>query len=255
MKYLGLFLALCTAFDGTLAVAGGVDAQHGQYPWMVSLRELFDVPSTIICGGALISSEWVLTAGHCCKDPQRLLHVVAGDTNTAVNEGSEQHRDVVDVRVHPGWVLDFYTDDLCVLKVSSPFDLSGPYAKAASLPAQDEVTAEGLLATILGWGFKQYTDVLRPNNLQAADVPVISDGECDATMDDAVDYDKNICAGNNGKGSCLGDRGGPLTLVGGDKIVGVFVDGEYRSQTCGYRCDLYTEVAHYRDWISQETGI
>lgn len=43
---------------------GGQVAKEGQFPWQVAVY--FDTSDgTFFCGGALISSSWVLTSGHC----------------------------------------------------------------------------------------------------------------------------------------------------------------------------------------------
>ena len=42
-------------------IAGGDLVTAGKWPWVVSISYL----GKPICGGALINSRWVLTAGHC----------------------------------------------------------------------------------------------------------------------------------------------------------------------------------------------
>ena len=42
-----------------------------EYPWMVALKREGRLPS---CGGSLLNSHWVVTAGHC-KDSSVVLDI------------------------------------------------------------------------------------------------------------------------------------------------------------------------------------
>lgn len=48
-------------------IINGKDAISGQFPYYVFLDVRTSVGETV-CGGSLISSEWILTAGHCLED-------------------------------------------------------------------------------------------------------------------------------------------------------------------------------------------
>lgn len=61
-------------------VAGGNDAEKKAWPWIVSLHD----PTCHLCGGTVISSEWVLSAAHCFIRSEPYQQVQYTDTETPV---------------------------------------------------------------------------------------------------------------------------------------------------------------------------
>ena len=63
-------------------IVGGSEAEVNEYPWLVALyKRGRSLPS---CGGSLINSLWIVTAGHC-HDPSFPLDVaVLGEHDVSV---------------------------------------------------------------------------------------------------------------------------------------------------------------------------
>lgn len=68
-------------------VGGSAVSDPHQYPWMVGLLRGGD----FYCGGALIASQWVLTAAHCIKENIRNVKVVVGEYDIT-NDGETEFR-------------------------------------------------------------------------------------------------------------------------------------------------------------------
>ena len=49
-------------------VIGGQAATLGQFPWQVAVQIDLGGGSQELCGGSIINSKFILTAGHCMRD-------------------------------------------------------------------------------------------------------------------------------------------------------------------------------------------
>jgi secreted trypsin-like serine protease len=244
----------------TVDIIGGSQAAPGEFPFMAAILD-----ETIagtdwnkqFCGGALISSEWVLTAAHCAQGESAGNLAVAVGRTTLSSSTQGQRRAVSEVHVHPQFNSPIsLAHDAALLRLASPVTLA-PVRLATA--ADDGFEAAGTPLTVIGWGnTKTSGQPNYPDQLMKVTVPVVSDASCANSYRNSLDAPTMLCAGQQGKDSCQGDSGGPMfaTAADGSRI-------EMGIVSWGNGCakknfpGVYGEVnnADIRSWITSVSGV
>ncbi|MBI1293768.1 trypsin-like serine protease [bacterium] len=239
-------------------IVGGQPATHGEWPWQVLVQ-----PAGYLCGGSLISTDWVVTAAHCVFDqsnnliPAGQITVVLGEYRRGSNDGSEQQRNISQVVPHPNYRSgQGWDNDIALLRLSTPAQLNQfvqPVLLTLS-PTHDSLVEAGDPSTVTGWGTTSEGGSTSSTLLEV-EVPVVSNRTCNSAYGNITD--NMLCAGftQGGKDACQGDSGGPLVVPngnGGWLLAGVvsFGRGCARPNFPG----VYARVSRYVDWINQNTG-
>merc|ERR1711890_129940 len=178
MKVICLLLVLvaaATAFEtcgkkgSGSRIINGVDAGHGEFPWQISLR--FGRYGHI-CGGTLIGKQHVLCAAHCfgqTKNPNSYT-VRVGEWHLKRRDGSEEDHAVSEVHVHERYNYPKqFNNDIAIMKLKNPVDLSGPYAGLACMPAAGKDYRGHSECQLSGWGTPA-----APSSAPMAAVPTMS---------------------------------------------------------------------------------
>ncbi|XP_046988935.1 trypsin-1-like [Schistocerca americana] len=223
----------------------------GEFPYQVSLQHVVLGLRYHNCGGSILSSTAILTAGHCAVSLGHYV-AVAGDYDLSSNEGSEQEIRVSDQTVHPLYPGGVAANDIAVFTLQSSLSL-GTYVQAISLPSAGSIPAGGSTAVISGWGTTETAST--PDILQTVDVSIIDYETCSQNIDD-LDLGTNpltetmVCTGPiyDGISVCSGDSGGPLAQNG--ELIGVVSWGV---DPCGYpgAPSVFTRVSAHLDFINQ----
>lgn len=265
--------------DNSQKIWGGYITDMEQYPWTVLLQYQTSTGiKKFLCGGALITKRYVVTAAHCLARGDlrgsSLLMVRLGEFDTEQNPDCErdllsgkencapapQDLGIEKVIVHPNYEARSSKrfDDIGLLRLDRDAQFND-FVKPICLPfddtAPDRYAGEELVAT--GWG---RTETMKASNVKLQVwLPVVSNADCGRIYQQKRISigDGQLCAGGVvGKDSCAGDSGGPLMSTGISSRDGrkrYFVAGivSFGPESCGAKDwpGVYTRVSRYTDWI------
>jgi secreted trypsin-like serine protease len=266
-------------------IVGGSTASVATYPWQAAV---VIAPSKLsgnahqrqFCGGSLVTSRIVITAGHCVADSDpdcsfcgtdTLPPVCNAITDPSPGDGTcKLDADDVDVVLGRSKLSDTSQGtefSVQAVKLGTNFDGSFgsgvPRFDAAYLvlsspspqtPVKIAGTDEGTLwdagspVDISGWGLTSESASDTQDTLRSATVNVLPDSTCGDGSVYGSDFDPAtmVCAGVSGGGvdTCSGDSGGPLEAplqAGGYRLVGLTGWGEGCAEA-GFP-GVYTRVA------------
>ena len=248
----------------TKRIVGGQAASQHSIPWQVQLRIPFrDGQITSLCGGSLISREWVLTAAHCVSG--KIQAKMRSGIKLSVRlgghylDGSDSQLipvDVDDIFPHEHYNEMTWYNDIALIHLRESASFSSKI-KTIQLSSKSDIAIvkAGLVATVSGWG--QLTGGRQSEELMRVDVPVLAESNCKTfvegsgkTYGDAV-----ICTEAAGQGPCLGDSGGPLFALrsGRPFLVGVV---SYGRANCGSNgatnTAVYARTDSFTSWIGKK---
>jgi len=195
-------------------------------------------------------------------------------------ENDIEHPDIEISReiVHPDYSVTniaSLTNDIMLIKLSKPAVFS-KYVRPICLPDLDLTKLLGEpennlnfgSATVVGWGttynltVDNQVSIAPTPKQQKLEVPLVAHDDCVRKwrnigvrkFSEYLSLETQICAGGeNGKGSCEGDSGGPLITQKTDyspfMIVGIVSFGTGHGSCAKGIPSVYTRVSSYKEWI------
>ncbi|XP_056614618.1 mast cell protease 1A-like [Triplophysa dalaica] len=216
-----------------VGIVNGTEAKAHSRPYMVSVQR----NKQHMCGGFLVSEQFVITAAHCFKDFKMTVVVGAHDHR----HGSD-HIAVKFFHIHPGYDSKALINDIMILQLNGTTK-NRKNAKPISIPNKEQDIKAKSKCSVAGWGATT-SNGSGTDRLMEVDVTVIDTKACQKKWNERSS--RIVCALSPG-GFCQGDSGGPLVCNG----TAVGVVSFYEKNNCDKptRPNVYTKISSFLPWI------
>ncbi|CAD7087585.1 unnamed protein product [Hermetia illucens] len=224
-------------------IINGNTIDENDFPWHASI-EAIDSNETKECGGTIISSEWILTAGQCVKGFDS-FKIILGRNESNYSQLTLYSNVSV---LHPDYSGPL-SNDLALIKLPIPLEFSDQI-KPVKLPNKSHqlITFVGCKSRIAGW---ETPSLANDGPLYFAELSVIEKSKCIQYLGSQI-TDKNICAEALKKGNITpGDYGAALVIF--EDAAWMQIGVASFTQPASGTMSAYMRLPLYLDWINQET--
>uniref|UniRef100_A0A3Q0QQN4 Peptidase S1 domain-containing protein n=1 Tax=Amphilophus citrinellus TaxID=61819 RepID=A0A3Q0QQN4_AMPCI len=222
----------------------GNHSEGGSWPWHVTI----ELTGQFLCGGSLITDEWVLTAASCISNYTLNYAVVYVGHHIQLHiNPNKVTRTVQSIWRHPEYNSSTHENDICLLKLSAPVTFT-EYIQPICLASEKSTFHNGTSSWITGFGYES-KDNSFPQVLQEVNVLIVGRNECQCYYKGDKVITKNMmCAGTNA-GVCW-DGGEPLMIKKGSVWIqsGVMTLHGFCGSTL--KPEISTRVSQYQKWIN-----
>ncbi|XP_043520748.1 trypsin-7-like [Frieseomelitta varia] len=228
-------------------IIGGDNASINDYPYQVSIHDR----RQLLCGGSLISQNWVLTAAHCVSGlPPSQLKIRLGSSYNS-KEGI-MITEKLQVILHSNYNENTKDYDAALIKLPQSVTTNAN-VKPIALASSANTIQGGTKAVVTGWGYVAPGGPIS-DRLKSLTLPVVDQATCKKIYGNLL-TDNMLCAGimSGGKDACSIDSGGPLVY---NKVqIGIVSWGWYGSCAKPQYPGVYTRVSAIRQWIKDKAQV
>lgn len=240
--------------------SGGRNAKKEEYPHMALLGYGDTVETASwLCGGSVISENFILTAAHCTFGPSigSVKYIGLGVLKRSDPPEMWQRYDVKKAIIHPGYQPPSKYHDIALLETDRVIAFN-KQVRPACLHVDDN---NDIYAYATGWGALGHNQDLA-DVLQSVGLNEFTEEECTKfykpgrLLMNGYNHTTQMCYGDRKDtaiptDTCEGDSGGPLQSQQHERCVYTILGVTSFGRKCGSSggSGMYTRVRHYVPWI------
>lgn len=237
-------------YDDDDRIVGGYLAQPGQIPYQAGIYLYTANNQASICGGTLISNEWVMSAAHCTYRIVR-AEVILGTVDITQRPPGSVRVWANFIRTHPNYRENSSKFDISLIRI--PRVLFTNTIRSVYIAVSNGNSYVGQNVLVSGYG--KTSDNTNTNRLYYTYTQIVNLNVCYNFYRPGLVDNSMLCArgpNNRPQSACRGDSGGPVFLnnVGVIGIISFGPDSCQRSQPEGYQ-----RVNPHKTFIQQTTGL
>jgi len=232
-------------------IVNGFEATENQFPYQALVLAPTNDGRYYVCGGSIISSEWILSAAHCTFPHDDLIIRVGSNQ---LWQGGYLRR-AANIINHPFYNSTNLNNDVSLIRLAEPLDLLNTPLRAVLLPGLEfnQTSFIGSRSRVAGWGLNN-SDIIS-EQLNFVDLEVIDNPTCSRTFGRDRVVEHVLCGTgwhSRDQATCGGDSGSALvTLQNGQWVqIGVAAFGALRACSRGFPSG-FMRVTSFTNWITQ----
>ncbi|XP_074088976.1 urokinase-type plasminogen activator isoform X2 [Macrotis lagotis] len=247
-------------------IVGGNTAPIESQPWFAAIYRRYRGGSTsFVCGGALISACWVVSAAHCFTELKKgeSYFLYLGQSKLKSETHGEMQFEIEKLISHENFSQGktAYHNDIALLKIRSKTGKCAEPSRTVQTiclpPAYDDIPF-GSECEIAGFGLEMHNDYLYSEYLKMAVVKPISYKECQQPQYYGSEITSQmVCAAHPQwkSDACQGDSGGPLVCPTDGRMTLVGVVSWGIGCASMNKPGVYARVSHFLPWIQAHTNL